>query len=111
MLFEKFTSADLSQIARESCDYLLIVHMYMQKFDSLFLFYVSPFVIVWGGRGGGAGARENMGRKGYGRREKKGREAREKFKKASFRYCYCLHPVKETNTTTFLDFHLTFSEA
>ena len=101
MLFEKFTSADLSQIARESCDYLLIVHVYMQKFDSLFLFYVSPFVI----------ARENMGRKGYGRREKKGREAREKFKKASFRYCYCLHPVKETNPTTFLDFHLTFSEA
>ena len=31
----KFTSADLSQIAREkSCDYLLII--YMQKFDSNF---------------------------------------------------------------------------
>ena len=49
------------------------------------------------------------GRKGYGRWEKKGREegslrwreAREKFKKA----------VKETNPTTFLHFHLTFSEA
>ena len=44
----------------------------------------------------GAGARENRGRKGYGRREKKGpeagslrwREAGEKFKKASF--CYLL---------------------
>ena len=89
MLFEKFTSADLSQIAREkSCDYLLIVHMYMQKFDLPFLFYVSPFVIVWGA--GGAGARENMGREGYGRREKKGREAGEKFKKASFRYLLLL---------------------
>ena len=59
VLFEKFTSADLSQIARESCDYLLIVHMYMQKFDSLFLFYVSPFVIVWGGRGGGGSPGEH----------------------------------------------------
>ena len=35
LAFEKFTSADLSQIAREkSCDYLLII--YMQKFDSNF---------------------------------------------------------------------------
>ena len=53
--------------------------------------------------------RETGGREGYGRWEKKGREegslrwreAGEKFKKA----------VKETNPTTFLDFHLTFSEA
>ena len=43
MVFEKFTSADLFQIALEkSCDYLLI--MYVQTFDLLFLFYVSPFV-------------------------------------------------------------------
>ena len=35
VVFEKFTSADLSQISREkSCDYLLII--YMQKFDSVF---------------------------------------------------------------------------
>ena len=47
---------------------------------------------------GGAGARENRGREGYGRREKKGRkagslrwrEAGEKFKKASFRYMLLL---------------------
>ena len=53
--------------------------------------------------------RENRGREGYGRLEEKGREAGslrwreagEKFKKA----------VKETNPTTFLDFHLPFSEA
>ena len=38
---QKFTSADLSQIARE-CDYSLII--YMQTFDLLFLFYVSPLV-------------------------------------------------------------------
>ena len=57
----------------------------------------------------GAGGRESRGREGYGRREEEGREpgslrwrkAGEKFKKA----------VKETNPTTFLDFHLTFSEA
>ena len=63
-----------------------------------------PLVLVGGDRG--AGARENRGREGYGRREKKGREAGslrwreagEKFKKA----------VKETNLTTFIDFHFTF---
>ena len=72
-----------------------------------------------GGGGQGAGAREKRGREGYGRREKKGREAGslrwrevgEKFKTSSFFFCYCLLPVKETNPTTFLDFHLTFSEA
>ena len=78
-------------------------------------------LIYRGGGGGdrGAGARENRGREGYGRREKKGREAGslrwreagEKFQKSSFFFCYCLPPVKETNPTTFLDFHLTFSEA
>ena len=65
------------------------------------------FISVEGDRG--AGARENRGREGYGRREKEGREegslrwreAGKKFKKA----------VKETNPTTFLHFHLTFSEA
>ena len=36
----------------------------------------------------GAGARENSGREGYGRREAKGREAGEKFKKARFRYLF-----------------------
>ena len=60
MLFEKFTSADLSQIPREkSCDYLLIVHMYRQKFDLPFLFYVSPFVIVLGAGGGGGSPGEH----------------------------------------------------
>ena len=43
LVFEKFTSADLSQIGREkSCDYWLII--YIQKFDLPFLFYVSPLV-------------------------------------------------------------------
>ena len=74
-------------------------------------------LLVGGDRG--VGARESRGREGYGRQEKKGREAGslrwrevgEKFKKSSFFFCYCLLPVKETNPTTFLDFHLTFSEA
>ena len=35
---------------------------------------------------GGTGARENREREGYGRWEKKGPEAGEKFKKASFSY-------------------------
>ena len=35
--------------------------------------------VMWGGGGDrGAGARENRGRAGYGRRERKGREAGEK---------------------------------
>ena len=66
-------------------------------------------ILDYSGGDRGAGARENRGREGYGRREKKGREAGslrwreagEKFKNA----------VKETNPTTFLDFHFTFSEA
>ena len=37
-----------------------------------------------------AGARENRGWEGYWRREKKRREAGEKFKKASFRYLLLL---------------------
>ena len=34
-----------------------------------------------------------------------------KLKRQAFVICYCLHRVKETNPTSFLDFHLTFSEA
>ena len=49
--------------------------------------------------GGGTG-----GGRGTGEREKN-------LKRQAFGICYCLHPVKETNSTTFLDFHLTFSEA
>ena len=45
VVFEKFTSADLYQIAREkSCDYLLII--YMLKIWLAFSFYVSPLVTV-----------------------------------------------------------------
>ena len=55
---------------------------------------MSTGIVVEGDRGAGAG--ENRGREGYGRREKKGREVGslrwrgggEKFKKASF--CYLL---------------------
>ena len=52
------------------------------------------------GGGGGGGVRETGG-KGREAGSLRWREAGEKFKKA----------VKETNPTTFLDFHLTFSEA
>ena len=73
-----------------------------------------------GGRGDRwAGARENRRRKGYGDGRSKGGK-RDLYdggkrdrnsKRQAFVICYCLHPVKETNPTTFLDFHLTFSEA
>ena len=76
------------------------------------------------GGGGGAGGRE-PGRTGDGRgtgggggRRKGGRRdlydggKREiNSKRQAFAICDCLLPVKETNPRTFLDFHLTFSEA
>ena len=78
---------------------------------------------VEGGGGGGTGGRE-PGRTGGGRgtgdgRRKGGRRdlydggkrERNSRSQAFFFFCYCLLPVKETNPTTFLDFHLTFSEA
>ena len=46
----------------------------------------------------GAGARENRGREGYERREKKGREAGEKFKKGSVRYLLLLIIQSKTQT-------------
>ena len=46
----------------------------------------------------GAGARENRGREGYGRREKKRREAGEKFKKGSVRYLLLLIVQSKTQT-------------
>ena len=67
----------------------------------------------------GAGARENMGREGYGRREMKdkkegeagsqrGREAGEKFKKESVCYFFTAYdPLKNMKPLTFFDFHLT----
>ena len=58
-----------------------------------------------GGRGTGDGRRKGGKRDLYdgGKRERNS-------KRQAFVICYCLHPVKETNPTTFLDFHLTFSE-
>ena len=68
-----------------------------------------------GGGGGGGQGGGSPGEQGAGGVREAGslrwREAGEKFKKSSFFFCYCLLPVKETNPTTFLDFHLTFSEA
>ena len=67
----------------------------------------------------GAGARENMGREGDGRREKKdkkgreagsqrGREAGEKFKQESVCYFFtAFDPLKNMKPLAFFDFHLT----
>ena len=64
---------------------------------------------ISGGGGQGAGARDIMGLEGYGRREKKGREAGENSKRQACVTAY--HQVKETYPATFFDFHLTSSEA
>ena len=60
-----------------------------------------------------AGARENRGREGYGRREKKRREAGEKFKKGSVLYLLLLIIQSKTQTQQrFLTAgYLTLSEA
>ena len=59
-----------------------------------------------GGRGTGDGRRKGGRQDLYdgGKRERNS-------KRQAFAICYCLLPVKETNPRTFLDFHLTFSEA
>ena len=79
---------------------------------------LSLCVCVGGGERG-AGARENRGGRGTGGGRRKGgrqdlydggkRERNSKWQ--AFAICNCLLPVKETNPRTFLDFHLTFSEA
>ena len=73
------------------------------------------------GGGGGGGERE-PGRTGGGGGTGDGRKKGGKqdlydggkrdrnLKRQAFNICYCLHLVKEMNPTTFLDFHLTFSE-
>ena len=80
-------------------------HTHKNKYTEQIHFYV-------GGRG--QGLRE-PGRKGGGRGTGDGRRKGDKRKRNSkmraFVICYCLHPVKETNPTTFFDFYLTFSEA
>ena len=64
------------------------------------------------------GNRENMGRKGYGRRKKKdkkgqetgfqrGREAGEQFKKESVCHLTAYDPLKNMKSLTLFDFHLT----
>ena len=75
--------------------------------------------IVWGGGGQGGGS---PGEQGAGGVREAGEEragggistmagSGREIQKVKLFFCYCLLPVKETNPTTFLDFHLTFSEA
>ena len=59
-----------------------------------------------GGRGTGDGRRKGGKRDLYD-----GGKQERNSERQAFVICYCLQPVKETNPTTFLDFHLTFSEA
>ena len=68
---------------------------------------------VGGDRGGGSpgeqgvgGARET-GVERVGSRISTMVGSRKEIKKASFHFVTAYHPVKETNPTTFLDFHLT----
>ena len=78
---------------------------------------------VWGGGGGGGGTGGGSpGEQGAGGVREAGEEragggistmagSGREIQKVKLFFCYCLLPVKETNPTTFLDFHLTFSEA
>ena len=67
----------------------------------------------------GAEAQENRGGRGRGDGRRKGGrrdlydggKQERNSKRQAFVFCYCLLPVKKTNPITFLDFHLTFSEA
>ena len=64
-----------------------------------------------GGGGHGAGAWENRG-EGYGDRRRKGGKWERNSKRQALVIYHCLsYPVKETNSTMFLDFHLMFSQA
>ena len=69
--------------------------------------------LSWGepGRTGGGRGTANGRRKGGKQDPCDSGERERNSKRQAFVICYCLHPVKETNPKTFLDFHLTFSEA
>ena len=104
---------------------LSFVFLYKSKVSNLVLKLLNYYKInsvecfeKWGGTGGGSQGKQGAG--GYRSREKKGREAGslrwqeagENFQKGKLSLLVtAYHPVKETNPTTFLDFHLTFSEA
>ena len=62
-----------------------------------------------GGRGRETG--RTGGGRGTGDGRGKGGKRERNSKRQAFVICYCLHLVKETDPTTFLDFHLSFSEA
>ena len=75
-------------------------------------------LVLWGGGQGGG----SPGEQGAGGVREAGEEragggistmagSGREIQKVKFFFGYCLLPVKETNPTTFLDFHLTFSEA
>ena len=62
-----------------------------------------------GRTGGGRGTGD--GRKKGGKQDLyDGGKPERNSKRQAFVICYCLHPDKETKPTTFLDFHLTFSQ-
>ena len=96
---------------------LSVVFLYKSKVSNFVLKLLNYYKInlvecleKWGGTGGrepgktGVGRARETGEKRAGR----GREI-QKGKLSLFVTAY--HPVQETNPTTFLDFHLTFSEA
>ena len=63
------------------------------------------------GRTGGGRVTGDGRRKGGRRDFYDGGKRERNSKRQAFAICYCLLPVKETNTRMFLDFHLTFSVA
>ena len=75
---------------------------------------------LWGGgRDRGAGARENRGREGYGRRERevrevgdlRGREAGEKCETLIILIQQCVSKLLKSRTQNIFDLHLTSSQS
>ena len=83
---------------------------YIKLLDSrIDLSCIQPKLVGGGDRGAGEVREMGEERAGGGISTMAG--SRREIKKVKLFFCYCLLPVKETNPTTFLDFHLTFSEA
>ena len=61
--------------------------------------------------GWGQEPRRTRGGWDTGDERRKGRKWERNSKRQAFVICCCSHPVNEMNTTTFLDFHSSFSTA
>ena len=73
--------------------------------------FVSAKRLFSGGGDRGAGARENRGREGYGRREKEEREAGEKCETLIILIQQCVTKLLKSRNQNIFDLHLTSSQS